>query len=73
MALIDGFERFNDLGVTLLAGVSRKSFIGKMMNNAPADQRVAGSVKVAKQLYEKGARILRVHDVAQTRTALLES
>lgn len=70
MTLIDRFDRFNDLGVTLLAGVSRKSFIGKMYNNAPVDQRVEGSVKVAKQLYEKGARILRVHDVAETKQAL---
>lgn len=70
MELISRFERFQDLGVTLLAGVSRKSFIGKMYNNAPVDQRVEGSVKVAKQLYEKGARILRVHDVAETKAAL---
>jgi dihydropteroate synthase len=70
MTLIDRFERFNDLGVTLLAGVSRKSFIGKMSGDMPVDQRVAGSVMIAKTLYNKGAKILRIHDVAQTRAAL---
>ena len=59
---------FPDLPV--LAGASRKSFIAKVMGDVPADQRMGGSLAAALTAAEKGARILRVHDVRETVQAL---
>lgn len=70
LALLNNFERFTDLGVTLLAGVSRKKFIGAFVNDAPPEGRIEASVAVALLLAKKGAGILRVHDVAATKAAL---
>lgn len=53
----------------ILAGMSRKSMIGAVIGR-PAPQRVAGSVAAAVCAAERGAAILRVHDVAQTVDAL---
>ena len=54
----------------LLVGVSRKSLIGHLTGK-PADQRLAGSVAGALAAVARGAAIVRVHDVAATRDALL--
>lgn len=53
-------------GHPLLVGVSRKSFIGKLLGSAPADRRLSGSIAAAVVALVKGARILRVHDVKET-------
>jgi len=53
----------------ILAGMSRKSMIGAVTGR-PAAERVAGSVAAAVLAAERGAAILRVHDVAQTVDAL---
>ncbi|OLL30349.1 dihydropteroate synthase [Burkholderia sp. SRS-W-2-2016] len=53
----------------ILAGMSRKSMIGAVIGR-PAPERVAGSVAAAVCAAERGAAILRVHDVAQTVDAL---
>ncbi len=47
----------------LLIGTSRKSFIGKLLDNAPADQRLYGTVASLAASVLKGAHIVRVHDV----------
>lgn len=70
LSLLNNLSRFNDLGVPVLAGVSRKRFLGALMNNAPADQRLQGSLNAAKQAVSQGARILRVHDVVETKRFL---
>lgn len=57
------------LGFPLLVGWSRKSSLGKVTGLGP-DQRMLPSVVVALLAAQNGAQILRVHDVAQTRTAL---
>jgi dihydropteroate synthase len=49
----------------ILAGMSRKSMIGAVIGR-PAPERVAGSIAAAVCAAERGAAILRVHDVAQT-------
>ncbi|MCK7593270.1 dihydropteroate synthase [Pseudomarimonas salicorniae] len=67
--LLRQLGRFVDLGVPLLAGLSRKSMIGAV-TGLPVDQRVVGSAVAAILAAEQGARILRVHDVAPTREAL---
>lgn len=59
----------DQLGVPLLVGLSRKSMIGKLTGK-PAPERVAGSVAAALFAAQQGARIVRVHDVAETVDAL---
>jgi dihydropteroate synthase len=53
-------------GVPLLAGLSRKSTLGRITGR-PADERLAGSLAMALLALQGGARILRVHDVKETR------
>lgn len=57
------------LGVTVLAGLSRKSMLGSI-TGAPVEARVHASVAAALLAALRGARILRVHDVRPTREAL---
>ena len=66
LALLDGFGRFREFGLPLLAGLSRKSMLGKITGRDDADARVAASVAGAVLAAERGADILRVHDVAET-------
>jgi len=56
-------------GLPILVGVSRKSMLGAITGR-PVDQRLAASVAAALMAAQKGAKILRVHDVAATRDAL---
>lgn len=58
-----------ELGLPLLAGVSRKSMIGAVTGK-PVEQRLAGSLAGALAAVAQGARIVRVHDVAETVDAL---
>jgi dihydropteroate synthase len=58
-----------ELGVPLLAGVSRKSMIGAVTGK-PVEQRLAGSLAGALAAVAQGALIVRVHDVAETVDAL---
>ena len=57
------------LALPLLAGLSRKSMIGRLTGK-PAAERMAGSVAAALFAVQQGARIVRVHDVAETVDAL---
>lgn len=57
-------------GMPILIGLSRKSMIGKVTARAAPAERVAGSVAGALCAVERGAAIVRVHDVAQTVDAL---
>ncbi|MDR2450829.1 MAG: dihydropteroate synthase [Candidatus Accumulibacter sp.] len=56
-------------GLPVLAGISRKSMLGAVTGR-PASERLGASVAAALIAAERGARILRVHDVAETRDAL---
>ena len=53
----------------VLAGLSRKSMIGRLLGR-PVEDRLIGSVTLALLAAQRGARILRVHDVAETVDAL---
>lgn len=64
-ALIVAFGR----DLPILVGVSRKTMLGTITGR-PVDQRLAASVAAALLAAQKGAKILRVHDVAATRDAL---
>jgi len=69
LELLRYLERFAAAGPVLLAGISRKSMLGRVTGRA-VDERVYASVAAALIAAQKGARILRVHDVAATRDAL---
>ncbi len=68
--LIRDLAVFHELGVAIMLGVSRKSFIGRLSRKEPAKQRVAGSLAAGLAGLDRGAQILRVHDVAETRQAM---
>lgn len=65
--LLSRFEELHKLGFPLLAGTSRKSFIGRTLavngKDAPPDARLNGSVAAMTASILKGAHIVRVHDV----------
>ena len=61
---------FTNMGFPVMAGASRKSFIGSLLGGLPADERLYGSVAAAVCAFINGAGILRVHDVKQTVEAL---
>ena len=70
LALLAQLERFAGLGVPLLAGLSRKRSIGELTGREAPRERVHGSVAAALVAAQRGARLLRVHDVAATVDAL---
>ena len=65
LTLLARLEEFGALGCAVLVGASRKSFLGRILGReTPA--RLAGSLAVAAWAVARGARVLRVHDVAET-------
>ncbi len=66
--LLKGFSAFLTLGRPLVAGVSRKSFIGEVIGR-PARERVFGTAAAVALAVERGAAVLRVHDIAAMRDA----
>ena len=69
LALLAGLGELLGLGRPLLVGLSRKSMIGALLD-LPVEERLHGSVAAALVAVERGARIVRVHDVAATVQAL---
>lgn len=69
LALFAHMDRLGSDGLPVLAGVSRKSMLGAITGR-PVDQRLGASVAAALLAVQKGARIVRVHDVADTVDAL---
>jgi dihydropteroate synthase len=70
LVLLKNLQSLNSLGQPLLIGVSRKAFIGKILNAAGPEERLEGSVAAAVSAALNGANILRVHDVSETVRAL---
>lgn len=68
--LLRELARLAELGVPVLAGLSRKSMLGAVTGRPNGAARLAASVAAAVLAVERGARIVRVHDVAATRDAL---
>ena len=64
------FAELHRLGFPLLAGTSRKRFIGTMTGESQADRRDAGTAATTTYLRQKGAAVFRVHNVAINRDAL---
>ena len=63
-------ERLTAWGYPVVVGASRKRFVGQITGATQPAHRVWGSVGAAVAAYERGARVLRVHDVGPTRHAL---
>ncbi len=68
--LLRELRRFEELGVPVLAGLSRKSMLGAVTGQPNGAARLPASVAAAVLAVERGARIVRVHDVAATKDAL---
>jgi len=70
LEILANLGRFRVLDRPILIGVSRKSFIGKILNLEPKE-RVFGSIAAAVIAVKNGADIIRTHDVRQTREAVM--
>ena len=70
LELLNGLAIFHGLGCPLVLGASRKRMIGALSSEAPADQRLSGSLALALKAAEQGAQLIRVHDVPETVQAL---
>ncbi|SCW40744.1 dihydropteroate synthase [Sphingobium faniae] len=70
LALVNGLATFQGLGVPLLFAGSRKRLIGALSQEAPAAERLGGSVALAFRAVELGAQMVRVHDVKESVQAL---
>ncbi|MBT4933986.1 MAG: dihydropteroate synthase [Rhodospirillaceae bacterium] len=68
--LLRGLSAFTGLECPVVLGVSRKSFIGRLSGEDVPDRRLAGSLAAGLAGVARGASILRVHDVLETRQAL---
>ncbi len=69
--LLAGLDQLAELGYPLMAGTSRKSFVGRAMsgakgNDAPASERLSGSLAAMVISILKGAHIARVHDAKES-------
>lgn len=70
LALVNGLAAFHSLGCPILFGASRKRLVGALSNEAPAADRLGGSLALAVAAAQAGAQLVRVHDVAETVQAL---
>ena len=70
LELLRSLAEFGSLGIAVLAGLSRKATLGRIIGRDRPEERVHASVAAALIAAQNGARILRVHDVAATRDAL---
>ena len=70
IALLKNLSEFHEFGVSILAGLSRKSMIGALLGDKGVDDRMIGSVTAALVAAENGANIIRAHDVGETKDAL---
>jgi dihydropteroate synthase len=69
LQLLAGLEEFTRLGLPVLVGLSRKSMIGKILGR-DVDERMPASIALALLAAQRGANIIRSHDVAATADAL---
>ncbi|HEX9913250.1 MAG TPA: dihydropteroate synthase [candidate division Zixibacteria bacterium] len=66
LKILRNLKEFTDLGRSLLIGVSRKSFIGKILD-LPVEERLEGSLAALAVSIMKGANLLRVHDIKESK------
>jgi dihydropteroate synthase len=71
LELLRRLDELSELGRPLLVGTSRKSFLGRVQPGAPGEsERLAGTIASNVLAFERGASVLRVHDVAAVAGAL---
>lgn len=70
LELLQNMSVFHQLGVPIMAGASRKGFIGAVTGVSDAGKRVSGSIGAALAAAMQGVQFLRIHDVTETRQAL---
>ncbi len=70
LELMNNLALFHAIGCPLVVGASRKRTIGALSNEAPAGERLGGSIAFALKAVGQGAQIVRVHDVPETVQAL---
>src|SRR5262245_5950474 len=70
LTLLRRLDVFRDLGRPILVGPSRKSFIGALLDQLPAPERLEGTLAACVMAVAAGAHIVRVHDVAAVRRAV---
>ena len=68
--LMGHIAAFHTLGCPLLVGISRKSTIARLSDDAPVERRLGGSIAAALFCAARGVQLIRVHDVVETRQAL---
>jgi dihydropteroate synthase len=66
LSLLRHLDRLVSTGYPVLVGTSRKGFLGRLTDDAPADDRLEASVATAAWALARGASMVRVHDVAPT-------
>jgi dihydropteroate synthase len=67
IALIRRGRELNSLGIPTLSGTSRKSTIGRILDNAPVEERLFGTAAAVALAIQNGADVVRVHDVKAMR------
>ena len=70
LQLLARLRELTAIGRPLVVGTSRKSFLGAMAGGRPPDSRLPGTIATCVLALERGASVLRVHDVAPVRDAL---
>ncbi len=69
LVLLNNLDALTEFGRPVLAGISRKSFIGKILNLDPPD-RLEGTIAAAVMAILRGASLLRVHDIKAVKRAV---
>lgn len=70
LTILNQLKKFESLGVPIMLAASRKRFIGTLAGGVEPAHRLPGSLAAAMAGWERGARVFRVHDVAETAQAL---
>lgn len=70
LQLVNALSLFHGLGCPIMLGASRKRMIGALSGEAPAGERLPGSIALAIKAVDQGVQLLRVHDVPETVQAL---
>lgn len=71
LEVLNALSLFHGLGCPVMLGASRKSFIGRLSGEDDPKKRLAGSISAAVNGVGQGVQFVRVHDVAETRQALV--
>jgi dihydropteroate synthase len=69
LEILKRLKEFRSLGRPVMVGVSRKAFIGKILN-VPCGERLSGTLSACVLAARNGAKIVRVHDVKKVKDAL---